>query len=383
VQRDTELRWFNILNGHFDINLRIAQARRAAYCSGIMLNEHVLWTAVEARDAQWDGVFVYAVRSTRIYCRPTCASRRPRRDGVQFFATAGAAAAAGFRACRRCAPDGPVTVAPHIERIRRACATIAERHDERLSLSELAGAVGGSAHHLLRTFKQTLGISPREYADSCRIGCLKAGLRTGDGVAAATYAAGYGSASRVYERASSALGMTPASYARGATGESVRYVCVDSPLGRLLVAATPRGICSVKIGGSDKTLENELKEEFPLARISPEDTQLGSWVSHIVESLAHGAPDARLPTDVRATAFQRLVWRELTRIPRGSTRSYQDVARRIGRPTAARAVARACAANPVALVVPCHRVVRGDGTAGGYRWGRDRKRALLESERSR
>jgi AraC family transcriptional regulator of adaptative response/methylated-DNA-[protein]-cysteine methyltransferase len=348
-----------------------------------MLNENVLWTAVEARDAQWDGVFVYAVRSTRIYCRPTCPSRRPKRDRVQFFATGSVAAAAGFRACRRCRPDGPVTVAPHIERIRRACATIAERHDERLSLSDLAGTVGGSAHHLLRTFKQTLGISPREYADSCRIGCLKAGLRAGDGVASATYAAGYGSASRVYERASSELGMTPASYARGATGESVRYAFADSSLGRILVAATSRGICSVKVGGSDRTLESELKDEFPLARISPDDTQLGSWATHIVDSLAQGVPDPRLPIDVRATAFQRLVWRELTRIPRGSTRSYQDVARRIGRPSAARAVARACAANPVAIVVPCHRVVRGDGTAGGYRWGLERKRALLESERSR
>jgi AraC family transcriptional regulator of adaptative response/methylated-DNA-[protein]-cysteine methyltransferase len=347
-----------------------------------MLKEATLWDAVETRDPHWDGVFVYAVQSTRVFCRPTCPSRRPKREGVRFFATPLAAAAEGFRACRRCHPEGPAPAAPRIDRIRRACATIAERSDERLSLSALAGTVGSSPHHLLRSFKQALGISPRDYADWCRLGSFKAGLRAGEGVAAATYAAGYGSASRVYERAAGSLGMTPAAYARGAQGESVRYVVTGSRLGRLLVAATPRGICAVKIGASDGALEAELCREFPKACIS-EDPELESWVAGILNSLEPGAPDPRLPIDVRATAFQQAVWRELTRIPRGTTRSYQDVARSIGKPAAARAVARACATNPVALVVPCHRVVRGDGAEGGYRWGMDRKRALLEAERSR
>jgi AraC family transcriptional regulator of adaptative response/methylated-DNA-[protein]-cysteine methyltransferase len=302
---------------------------------------------------------------------------------VRFFATAEAASAEGFRACRRCHPVAASRPAPQIDRVRHACAEIAAHPDEPLSLEALAAAVGGSPHHLLRTFKRTLGISPREYADMCRIGCLKSELRSGEGVAAATYAAGYGSSSRVYERASTLLGMTPASYARGARDESVRYAIVASPLGRLLVAATARGICAVKIGADDRALERELRAELPLATIGRGDAQLDGWIASLVDSLAPGAPDPRLPTDVRATAFQRLVWRELTRIPRGATRTYQEIAKRIGRPTAVRAVANACAANPVALVVPCHRVVRGDGAAGGYRWGRDRKRALLEAERSR
>jgi AraC family transcriptional regulator, regulatory protein of adaptative response / methylated-DNA-[protein]-cysteine methyltransferase len=348
-----------------------------------MLNENLLWNAVAARDVQWDGVFVYGVPSTRIYCRPICPSRRPRRKGVRFFPSATTARAGGFRACLRCRPDGPVEVAPRVQRIARACATIATRADERLSLSQLAATVGGSPHHLLRTFKQTLGISPREYADACRIGCLKVGLRAGDGVASATFGAGYGSGSRVYERASSTLGMTPATYARGGTGESVRFVIVGSPLGRLLVAATPRGICSVKLGSDDRVLAQELDHEFPGAEVSTADPKLARWVEQIVASLSPGAPDLRLPTDVRATAFQRKVWQELRKIPRGSTRSYQEVARRIGRPSAARAVARACATNPLAIVVPCHRVVRGDGSPGGYHWGADRKLALLDSERTR
>lgn len=345
-----------------------------------MLNENTLWKAVEQRDASWDGLFVYAVPSTRIYCRPTCPSRRPRRAGVRFFAAAGAAVSEGFRACRRCRPDGPVQLPPHIDRIRRACAALADV-EERVSLAALASLVGGSAHHLLRTFKRTLGISPREYEDACRMGCLKAGLRSGESVASATYGAGYGSGSRVYERAASNLGMTPGAYARGARGEQVRYAIVGSPLGRLLVAATPRGLCAVKIGASDETLAAELRAEFPSAQVGGAAAPFSDWVRDIVASLEKGMPDARLPLDIRATAFQRLVWRELQKIPRGRTRSYREIARRIGRPAAARAVARACATNPVAIVIPCHRVVREDGGLGGYHWGTERKRALLDAER--
>jgi AraC family transcriptional regulator of adaptative response/methylated-DNA-[protein]-cysteine methyltransferase len=347
-----------------------------------MLNETLLWNAVSARDAQWDGVFVYAVPSTRIYCRPTCPSRRPRRDGVKFFATAPAAEAAGFRACRRCRPTLPASVPPAVDRVRRVCAVIASSADANPTLGDLARQVGGSPHHLLRTFKHVLGISPREYKDACRVGVLKAGLRKGHGVAAATYDAGYGSGSRVYESAAATLGMTPAAYARGGQGSTVHYVIVESPLGQLLVAATDRGVCSVKIGSSAAALDVELRKEYPAARISSGDGRLGAWVRHILASLHHGAPDPRLPVDVRATAFQRRVWRELQRIPRGRTRSYSEVARKIGQPHAARAVARACATNPTAIVVPCHRVIREDGTPGGYHWGEGRKRALLANERT-
>jgi AraC family transcriptional regulator of adaptative response/methylated-DNA-[protein]-cysteine methyltransferase len=347
-----------------------------------MLSNDSLWEAVEKRDARWDGVFVYAVPSTRIYCRPTCPSRRPRRDGVRFFAQTFDAAAAGFRPCRRCHPDDAPTAPVGIEHVRRACSLIAGA-GEKVPLERLASRIGVSAHHLHRTFKRVLGISPREYDDACRVGCLKTGLRAGEGVANATYDAGFGSGSRVYERAAGSFGMTPAVYARGGKGEDVKYTIVDSPMGRLLVAATRRGVCAVKLGSSDPALERDLHREFPAAAIASGGAAFSTWVKGIVTSLAPGAPDPRLPLDVRATAFQRLVWRELQQIPRGATRSYQDVARRIGRPGAARAVARACATNPVAIVIPCHRVVREDGGLGGYHWGLDRKRALLDVERGK
>ena len=346
-----------------------------------MIDEELFWTAVCGRDARWDDVFVYAVDSTKVYCRPTCASRRPRRTGVRFFPTPQTAEARGYRACRRCHPERASQAPAPIERVRRACAFIAAHADERPSLEAVAGSVGGSPHHLQRTFKTYLGISPREYVDACRIGCLKSSLQRGNGVAAATYDAGFGSGSRVYERARAELGMTPAIYAKRGKGEDVQYAIVNSPLGRLLVAATPRGVCSVKIGGSDKTLEADLRDEYRDAILAGGDAQLAAWTSAIVASLERGAPDPRLPLDIRATAFQRRVWQELQRIPRGQTRSYGDIAGRIGRPGAARAVARACADNPVAVAIPCHRVVRGDGRLGGYHWGPGRKRALLEIER--
>lgn len=345
-----------------------------------MFNEDALWNAVAARNPSWDGVFVYAVRSTGIYCRPICPSRRPRRAVVSFFAAPDAAERAGFRPCRRCRPaaQDPSSV---VDRVRRACAVIASQQDGPIRLDRLAKTVGGSAHHLLRMFKRTLGITPREYAEACRLGWLRTELRGGGGVAAATYAAGYGSGSRVYERSRSTLGMTPAAYARGGEGEHVEYVTTASSIGRLLVAATPKGVCAVKIGDSDARLERELKLEYPAAAVSRGGGRLAEWVDRIIGSLQPSAPDPRLPTDVRATAFQRRVWRELQRIPRGRTRSYAEVAARIGQPAAARAVAGACASNPVALVVPCHRVVQQDGGLGGYHWGVARKRRLLDAER--
>jgi AraC family transcriptional regulator, regulatory protein of adaptative response / methylated-DNA-[protein]-cysteine methyltransferase len=346
-----------------------------------MLNEHLLWDAVLRRDPAWDGAVVYGVRSTGIYCRPSCPSRRPRPGGVRFFAAPADARAAGFRACRRCRPDVEHAVSPGIDRVGRACRAIAADPGRRLSLARLARALKASPRHLLRSFQAAIGVTPREYADACRVGCLKRELRNGQDVTSAVYGAGYGSPSRVYEAAGATLGMTPGAYARGGAGEHVEYAIVPSPLGRLLVAATAKGVCHVALGDSDARLEADLRAEYPRATVASGTPRFQAWIEAIVGALASGAPDVRLPIDVRATAFQRLVWRELQRIPRGETRSYREVARRIGRPAAARAVARACATNPVALVVPCHRVVREDGRPGGYRWGPGRKQKLLDVER--
>lgn len=345
-----------------------------------MFDENVLWRAVMERDARWDGVFLYGVSSTGVYCRPTCPSRRPGRERVRFFARAADATAAGFRACRRCRPDNG-SHPPGLDRVVSACRAIASRNGERLSLAQLSRSVGIGPHHLLRSFKQALGITPREFADACRTGCLKRALRTGRGVADAGYAAGFGSGSRVYERAAATLGMTPARYAGGAKGERVTYAIAPSSLGQVLVARTTRGICSVTIGDDAGALAAEVAREFPGAVLAAGNRELRAAMRQVVAALEGSAPDPRLPLDVRATAFQQRVWRELQRIPCGSTRTYQEVARAIGRPTASRAVARACATNPTAILVPCHRVVRGDGATGGYRWGAERKASILAAEK--
>ncbi|HVL69534.1 MAG TPA: bifunctional DNA-binding transcriptional regulator/O6-methylguanine-DNA methyltransferase Ada [Vicinamibacterales bacterium] len=348
-----------------------------------MLDENVLWQAVEARNPAWDGLFVYAVSSTGIYCRPTCPSRRPRRERVQYFQDPATAGRAGFRACRRCRPDAPLAAAPGLDRVVRACRAIAKRPASRVSLPALARVAGIGPHQLLRSFRTALGVTPREYAEACRTGCLKTALRTGSGVADAVYAAGFGSGSRVYERSASTLGMTPGRYAALGEGTQVTYAVGGSSLGHVLVARTSRGICSVSIGSDPAGLLADLRREFPAAAVNGEDRELARALEQVVAAIEGSAPDPRLPLDLRATAFQQRVWRELQRIPRGTTRSYQEIAERIGRPAAARAVARACASNPVAVLVPCHRVVRADGSPGGYRWGGARKERLLEAERHR
>jgi AraC family transcriptional regulator, regulatory protein of adaptative response / methylated-DNA-[protein]-cysteine methyltransferase len=364
---------------------------------GGMTSTH-LWQAVEARDARADGTFVYAVESTGIYCRPSCPSRRPRRSHVAYFPAPADAERAGFRACRRCRPTEPPAADPRAERVRRACALIADHDGERLTLEALAASVGGNPQHLQRTFVEILGISPREYADACRLARLKGALRSEGRVTDAVYEAGFGSSSRVYERAAGALGMTPGAYRRGGEGMAVRYATAPCSLGRVLVAATERGVSAVKLGASDAALVADLKREFPAASVAPADSALGQWLGAIVDYLEAGGPPSRpnspaasarqaggrtldLPLDVRATAFQWKVWRALRRIPPGHTASYAEIAKRIGQPSAARAVARACATNPVCLVIPCHRVVATGGGLGGYRWGVARKKALLEAER--
>jgi AraC family transcriptional regulator of adaptative response/methylated-DNA-[protein]-cysteine methyltransferase len=328
------------------------------------------WRAVLAKDRRFDGAFVYAVRSTGIYCRPSCPSRRPRRGQVTFFPIPEAAEREGYRACRRCRPTEVNGTDPVVALVREACRAISEGR-----------APAGDRRRLSRAFKRVLGISPKQYADAQRIAHFKRELKRRTHVSPALYEAGYSSSSRVYERTDAQLGMTPAKYARGGAGIGIAYATVPTSLGRLLVAATERGVCRVALGDDARALEADLLAEFPEARVVRDKSgKLQGWVMSILAYLDGREPDVQLPLDIRATAFQRRVWQELQRIPFGETRTYSEVARRIGHPTAARAVARACATNPAALVIPCHRVVRGDGELGGYRWGVARKRRLLEGE---
>lgn len=343
------------------------------------LDHEEAWRAVEQRDPRFDGRFVYAVKSTRVYCRPSCPSRRPRRDRVTFYSAPDAAEQAGFRACRRCHPrEAAPAAAIAVERARRY---IEAHADRTITLPALAREVGVSPFHLQRTFKRVLGVSPREYHDALRVSNFKSRLRAGDTVSRATYEAGYGSSSRVYERSDRSLGMTPAVYRRGGEGMQITYTIVASPFGRLLIGATERGVCAVALGDTDTALVDGLRADFPLADIERADGSHHDWVEGIVGQIGGGNLGVDVPLDVRGTAFQKQVWSLLRKIPPGRTRSYKDIAAALGNPRATRAVARACASNRIAVVIPCHRVVRNDGAPGGYKWGLERKLALLERER--
>ena len=344
------------------------------------LNAEGRWRAVLARDRRYDGAFVYAVRSTGIYCRPSCASRKPRRVQVAFFPVPEAAERAGFRACRRCDPGAASPADPRIPLVRSVCRLIDTRPEAPASLATLSASAATTPHRLLRAFRAVLGLSPRQYRDERRVARFKTQLKEKKRVSPALYEAGYGSTSRVYERAHAQLGMTPATYGRDGAGTRITFAVVPCALGRLLVAATARGICRVAIGDDAPALERELRAEFSAATIARDDAALRSWVAEITAHLDGRRPHLELPLDVRATAFQRRVWEALRKIPYGGTRSYSQVARAIGNAKATRAVARACATNPVAIVVPCHRVVREDGDLAGYRWGVDRKNAILKQE---
>jgi AraC family transcriptional regulator of adaptative response/methylated-DNA-[protein]-cysteine methyltransferase len=347
-----------------------------------VVEENAFWRAALERDAAFDGVFVFAVRSTGIYCRPSCPARRAARKRVVFFSLPEDAEAAGFRPCRRCRPREAPSRDPRVELVHRVCRVIEANPDETLSLQALSTRTGVSPYHLQRTFKSVMKITPRQYADARRMDGLRRRLRHGQDVAGATYEAGFGSSSRLYERASGQLGMTPATYRRGGRGMSIGYSIVQCALGRLLVAATERGVCAVSLGDSDAVLEAALRSEYPNAQVYRDESR-GRWVSDLLGHLDGHRATLNLPVDLQATAFQRRVWEELRRIPYGSTRSYSEVARAIGRPKAVRAVARACATNPVSVIIPCHRVVREDGSLGGYRWGLKRKQALLEKEKGK
>jgi AraC family transcriptional regulator of adaptative response/methylated-DNA-[protein]-cysteine methyltransferase len=340
------------------------------------------WNAVLSRDATRDGEFVFAVSSTGVYCRPSCAARRPRRENVQFFRLPEQAERAGYRACLRCRPKS-FSGNAQSGGVKAICRFIEQHLDEPLTLQRLGKEFRQSPFHLQRRFKQVLGITPRAYADSCRLRLLKRNLQSGDSVTRAMYDAGYRSSSRLYEKTASQLGMTPDKYRRGAIAATIRYICADSPLGRMLIAATDRGICSIQFARRDDELLEGLKHEFPFASRKLDDSGLQSWVSALLRHMRGKDEDSTssLPLDIRATAFQRRVWTYLQSIPFGATRSYSEVAKAIGRPRAVRAVARACATNPVAVAIPCHRVVRQDGSISGYRWGIERKQALLALEK--
>jgi len=338
------------------------------------------WQAVLDRDASLDGTFVFGVSSTGIFCRPSCPAKRPRRENVNFFDHALQAEQAGYRACLRCRPKA-VDGNPQSALVRAMCRYIEQKIEDRLTLSLLAKEFRLSPFHLQRTFKSVLGVSPRAYIDAIRLRQVKQNLQAGHDVTTALYGAGYGSSSRLYERTAAQLGMTPEKYRRGAVAAVVRYTIATSPLGRMLIAATDKGICSIQFSDSDEQLQQGLMREFPFATRRRDDAAMTEWRVNLTSLMRGREANPSLPLDIRATAFQRRVWEALQRIPRGETRSYGAVAKKIGMPKAARAVARACATNPVAVAIPCHRVIREDGGLGGYRWGMERKEQLLAIEK--
>jgi AraC family transcriptional regulator of adaptative response/methylated-DNA-[protein]-cysteine methyltransferase len=340
------------------------------------------WRAVEDRDARFDGQFVFAVRTTGVYCRPSCASRRALRANVSFFSTFHDAESAGFRACLRCDPRAERVDEAGSAAVERARAYLDAHREEVVPLKDLARHAGMSASHLQRSFKRLLGVSPKDYQDAGRVRSFKTRLRAGDTVSRATYEAGFGSSSRVYERSDELLGMTPASYRRGGAGLRIAYTIADAPVGRVLVGTTERGVCAVELGATDADVERALRADFPNATIERTDDEHHTWVRAVLDRVREPATATsnRIPLDVDGTAFQWQVWKALQEIPVGGRRTYSEVAAAIGRPTAARAVARACATNRVAVVIPCHRVVRGSGEPSGYKWGVERKQILLDGE---
>jgi AraC family transcriptional regulator, regulatory protein of adaptative response / methylated-DNA-[protein]-cysteine methyltransferase len=338
------------------------------------------WRATIARDARADGKFVLAVRSTHIYCRPSCPARRPLRRNVVFFHTSAEAEQQGFRPCRRCRPNEVAEPVVMVERAARELARAPE--EEGLRFTALAAKLGTTPGTLRRAFLQVTGLRPRDLAAALRLARFKKMLRAGKGIADALYETGYGSTSRVYESSNAQLGMTPATYRKGGKDMKIGYAIAKSSLGRVLVAATERGISAVYLGDVETKLLEELRDEYPQAELSAADGSFEEWVKEIVRRVEGNPPRLELPLDLQATAFQRRVWQELQKIPRGTTRTYTQVARSLGSPKAVRAVARACATNPVSIVVPCHRVIRGDGSLAGYRWGLSRKERLLAQERA-
>ena len=352
-----------------------------------MLNLENCWKAVLAKDATQDGRFYFGVLTTGVYCRPSCPARKPLRRNVRFYETPEAAEGDGLRACRRCRPTNAHATGTNGARVQQLCNYIRIHIDDgnALTLENLSRQAGLSPSHLQRTFKSIAGVSPKEFADACRVQKLKSQLRDGESVTNAIYEAGFGSSSRVYERVDSRLGMTPSQYRAGGERISISYVCIETTFGLMAIAATDRGLCSLQFGDSREKLFENLRSEFPAASLEqakrPYSEQLELWIEALSRHLRGEQPRLDVPVDVRATAFQARVWNYLQSIPYGETRTYSEVAQSLGTPGAARAVGNACALNRVAIVIPCHRVIRGDGNLGGYRWGLERKRRLLDAEK--
>ncbi|WP_042444190.1 bifunctional DNA-binding transcriptional regulator/O6-methylguanine-DNA methyltransferase Ada [Azospirillum sp. B510] len=358
----------------------MASARDDITESNIIEAERDRWEALRRRDPAADGLFVYAVRSTGVYCRPSCAARPARPANVVFYATNAEAERAGFRPCKRCRPDGPSQGDRRAEAVARACRLIEEAEDAP-RLEDLAAAAGMSPHHFHRIFKQVTGVTPRAYVEAQRAARVADALRQAGSVTEAIYEAGYGSSGRFYETAGARLGMTPTSYRKGGVGQTIRFAVGGCALGSILVAATERGVCAILLGDDPDILLRDLQDRFPKAELIGGDAAFEATVAQVVGFVEAPGTGLTLPLDIGGTAFQQRVWQALRAIPAGRTASYAEIATAIGEPAAVRAVARACGANPLAVAIPCHRVVRSDGGLSGYRWGIERKRDLLERER--
>ncbi|HEY2178375.1 MAG TPA: bifunctional DNA-binding transcriptional regulator/O6-methylguanine-DNA methyltransferase Ada [Caulobacteraceae bacterium] len=337
------------------------------------------WDAVVRRDPEADGAFVYSVRTTGVYCRPSCASRAARRENVAFHAGPAEAEAAGFRSCKRCRPTEAALGERHAALVAAACRTI-EAAETPPSLADLARTADLSPHHFHRLFKAVVGVTPKAYADAHRAHKVREGLAAGAGVTEAIYDAGFNSGGRFYARSGEVLGMTPTRYRRGGERAVIRFAVGQSSLGAILVAATQAGVCAILLGDDPDALARDLQDRFPRAELIGADAAFEATVARVVGLVEHPRARVDLPLDIRGAAFQQRVWAALSEIKAGETVSYGEIARRIGAPRAARAVAQACAANPLAIAIPCHRVVRRDGALGGYAWGVERKRALLTAE---
>ena len=340
------------------------------------------WLAVRDKNAAFDGVLYFGVRTTGVFCRPSCSSKPPKPENVSYFASANDAEAVGFRACRRCRPQDEYIPNRNAELVGKALEILQDREVEIATIDELSKTLNISTGHLQKTFKAVLGLSPKEVMDMMRIKNFKENVRETD-VTTSLYESGFGSSRSLYETAGGRLGMTPAVYKKGGKGMKINYTIVDSPLGKLMVAATTRGICAVSFGDDEKSLRDELAEEFFAADIEDNDAGLKDAVKAILKSLDGEKTILTLPLDLRASAFQMRVWSELRKIPYGETRTYAEIAEAVGNPKAVRAVARACATNPVALVNPCHRVVASNGNLSGYRWGFERKAKILKTEKEK
>jgi len=361
---------------NFERNERVA-ARTAGWRT-----DEERWAAVQRREVSADGAFFYSVRTTGVYCRPSCAARLPLRSNVRFHSTAVEAEAAGFRACKRCRPGGPELAARRVAAIAAACRLIGQS-DTVPRVADLAAAAAMSRFHFQRVFKQVTGLTPQVYAREKRAERLRAQLHKGAPVTEAIYAAGFNSSGRFYAEAGNTLGMPARDYRAGGTNTSIRFAVGECSLGAILVAASERGVCAILLGDDAAALTRELEDRFPRAELEPGDRDFDQWVARVVGLVEAPQLGCELPLDIRGSAFEQRVWRALRDIPPGSTASYAEIAAAIGAPSSARAVARACAANALAVAIPCHRVVRSDGGIAGYRWGIERKRALLAAERTK